>query len=286
MLIRGTVASRTFQSAVAFMHGFAPEVDVSQMSAVEMADNNTLCTQQTGHQCACPAVQSGFLSFFSVTFGLRSSTIRNRPSMHRIAERLGVPVSELPRMTHVFDVTMTHYCHSMAVDCLGSLFVRDVFDVIQDAGRLTSSDDGYQRLARLKVQPLLYEIANRMKHQAHSSDNLSSKFILYSGHDSTIEPLAAAIGVSNGMWPKYASRLVFELYAPKKESDTDAEAGIRVLYNGKSVTRQLSFCKDVISDIAPSICPLKAFIDFVNDGKFSGGPGEMGYKEACMNPIS
>ena len=286
VLIRASPSSRTFQSAVAFMHGFAPEVDMSQMSAVEMADNNTLCVQQTGHRCSCAAVQSGYLSAFSVTVGLNHSIFRTHQAVHRIAARLGVTVDELPRLTHVFDVAMTHFCHSLAVDCLGSLFVRDAFDVIEDAGRLAVSGEVYRRLARLKTQPLLYEIAHRMNRQSHFSDILLPKFVLYSGHDSTVEPLAAAIDVSNGAWPKYASRLVFELYAPTKEASSESAAGIRVLYNGEDVTRQLSFCKGVVSSVAPSICPLKAFFDFVNDSKFSGGPGEIGYSEACRNFIS
>jgi len=285
-MIRGTNCSRTFHSAIAFMHGFAPELDMSRISAVEMADNNTLCMQQTGHQCSCAAVESmGFLSYFSVTFAQGSSTIRNRPSVRRIAARLGVTVNELPRLSDVFDVSMAHFCHRLAVGCLGALFVRDTFDVIQEAGRLAVSDIRYQRLARLKVQPLLYEIVHRMKRQSQFSDNLLPKFVLYSGHDSTIEPLAAAIGVSNGGWPRYAARIVFELYSLVQEAGSDTVAGIRVLHDGKDVTRHLSFCKDAASDSAPSICPLKAFLDFVNDSQFSGGPGESGYNEACKSSI-
>ena len=280
VLVRATMSSRTFQSAVAFMHGFAPEVDMSRLSAVEMADNNTLCMIQTGHQCACTAVRSGFLSTFSVTFGQRSSVIRDRPTVHRIAERLGMTTSELPRLSDIFDVTMTHFCHGLAVGCLGAPFVRDVFDVIGEAGRLAVADVHYQRLARLKVQPLLYEIAHRMKRQLHSTVSLP-KFVVYAGHDTTIEPLAAAVGVSNGMWSRYASRLVFELYAPTDKADSHTAASIRVLHNGKDVTRQLSFCKDILSDIASTFCPLSAFLDFVNDSKFSGGPGETGYNEEC-----
>ena len=279
------MSSRTFQSAVAFMHGFAPDVDMSSLSAVEMADNNTLCMQQTGHQCACTAVRSGFVSAFSVSYGQRSSAVRDRPAVHRIAERLGVTIDELPRLSHIFDVTMTHFCHGLAVSCLGALFVRDVFGAIGEVGRLAVADVHYQHLARLKVQPLLYEIAQRMKRQLHSAVSVP-KFVLYSGHDSTIEPLAAAIGVSNGMWPRYASRLIFELYAPRDEAVSQTAASIRVLHNGNDVTRQLSFCKDIKSDVASSSCPLNAFLDFVNDNKFSGGPGETGYNRECEKLFS
>jgi len=273
--VRATTVSRTFQSAVAFMHGFAPEIDVSRMSAVEMADNNTLCTQQTGHRCTCPAVSSGFLSSFSVSFGQRSSAMRGHPAVHRIASKLGIAVDELPRLSDVFDVAMTHFCHGLAVGCVGALFVRDAFDMAAEAGRLAVSGEQYRRLARLKLQPLLYEIAHRMKRQLHSAVSLP-KFVLYSGHDSTIEPMAATLGLSNGVWPRYASRLVLELYAPAKGTSLDTVANVRVLYNGKDVTRQVSFCQN-------EVCTLKAFLDFVNDGRFSGGPGENGYKEACQS---
>jgi len=256
---------------------------MSQISALEMADNNTLCTQQSGHQCSCPVVKTRFLNTFSVSFGQESSAIRNRPAVHRIAARLGVTVDRVPRLSEVFDVTMGHYCHGLALGCLGASFIHDVFDVINDAGRLAVSDVRYKRIARLKIQPLLYEIAHRMEHQSHFFNNLLPKFVLYAGHDSTIEPLAAAIGVSNGAWPRYASRLVFELYAPAKEGGSDTVVGIRVLHNGKDVTRHLSFCKDAASDVTFSICPLKAFLDFVNDRQFAGGPGESGYSEACKN---
>jgi len=254
---------------------------MSRISAVEMADNNTLCIQRTGHQCSCAVINARFLNMFSVTFGQESSTIHNLPSVHRIAARLGVTVDKLPRLSNVFDVMMGHYCHGLALGCLGASFVRDVFDVISDAGRLAVSDVRYKRLARLKVQPLLYEIAHRMERQSHFFNSLLPKFVLYSGHDSTIEPLAAAIGVSNGAWPRYASRLVFELYAPSKEAGSDTVAGIRVLHNGKDVTSHVSFCKAAASHVAFSICPLKAFLDFVNDRQFAGGPGESGYSEAC-----
>jgi len=212
--------------------------------------------------------------------------IRSRPAVHRIAARLGATAGELPQLNHVFDVVMTHYCHGMVAGCFEPLFVRDVYDIISEAGHLAVSGQAHRHIARLKIQPLLYEIAHRMNHQSHFANTLLTKFVLYSGHDSTIEPLAAAIGISNGDWPKYASRLVFELYAPTKEAGLGMKASIRVLHDGKDVTQQLSFCKDVISNVAPSVCPLKAFFDFVNDKKFSGGPGENGYSEACKNLIS
>jgi hypothetical protein len=126
-----------------------------------------------------------------------------------------------------------------------------------------------------------------MKRQSGNIDShthLVSKppvFILYSGHDSTIEPLATAIGVSNGSWPKYASRLVFELYGQVANTSSEADAYIRVLYNGKDVTHHLIFCKGHMTSMNNRVCPLKLFAEYVEDEKFNGSPGKTGYAEAC-----
>ena len=84
------------------------------------------------------------------------SVIRDRLAMHRIAERLGATVNEIPRLSNIFDIMMTHFCHGVTV----------------------------------------------------------------------------------------------ELYAPRDEADLHTVASIRVLRNGRNVTRQLSFCKDIRSDVA------------------------------------
>lgn len=63
---------------------------------------------------------------------------------------------------------------------------------------------------------------------------------VYSGHDTTVGPLTAALGVFDGMWPRTASVVVLELF---QERDQQAkavggnEAGdyfVRVYYNGSA----------------------------------------------------
>jgi len=99
-----------FQSAVVFLHGFAPEVDIFRLLAVEMAPNNTV------YETDGSPVQSSFLSTHSVSYGQQSSVIRDRLAVHRIAKRLGVTVNELPRLSNIFDIMMTHFCHGMIVE--------------------------------------------------------------------------------------------------------------------------------------------------------------------------
>ncbi|OII72277.1 uncharacterized protein cubi_01610 [Cryptosporidium ubiquitum] len=85
------------------------------------------------------------------------------------------------------------------------------------------------------------------------------KFILFSGHDTTIIPTLASLDIWDGHWPPYASTLIIEVYYNpfiKKESIGDFSTDqsrlessqsilpyyIRLLYNGVVLTGKLKGC--------------------------------------------
>jgi hypothetical protein len=258
------------------MYGFERRLDMSRFPGVERADNCTMCTRDTGHQCHCDFIGSRYLDSFAPSFGQTSQDIRSLPGAHRVASNLGFTYAQLPKLSHVFDVSMTHFCHDMTPNCLGASLARDVFDVLKESGRRSLADGQYRHVCRLKFQPLLYEIAHRMK-----SDASSYRFVLYSGHDSTVEPLANALGVSDGHWPRYASRLIFELFLKREVVSSDRKYYIRVLYNGKDVTDSVSFCRGRLDETAYGLCPVELFVEFVNEGRYDGSPGRTGYDREC-----
>ena len=55
------------------------------------------------------------------------------------------------------------------------------------------------------------------------------KLFLYSGHDTTLMPLLAALGVELSEWPAFASHLVLELW------ELDGQLYVNALYNGKQI---------------------------------------------------
>ena len=67
------------------------------------------------------------------------------------------------------------------------------------------------------------------------------KFMLFSGHDTSVGPLLAALGVFDGTWPPYASHVSLELYV---NSSTKA-AYVRTLYQGDVVV--VPGCSDFCS---------------------------------------
>ncbi|KAH8352704.1 hypothetical protein KR084_005766 [Drosophila pseudotakahashii] len=118
-----------------------------------------------------------------------------------------------------------------------------------------------------------------------------TKFVLYSGHDCTMQYLTAALGIitSQGQTIAYASRLAFEVY--RSEAHTDYY--FRVVYNGKDVTQQIDFCEGgkslrVTRDSRGNkadLCPIENIIRFLHEDYFSP-LNATNFKEACgvINP--
>lgn len=88
---------------------------------------------------------------------------------------------------------------------------------------------------------------------AESSDAV--KLSLYSGHDTVIAPVLAALGLYSDdlcIWPPYASRIVFELWQRVGDSSAAGSAAkpaaavtehyVRVIYNGKDLTPNIPSC--------------------------------------------
>lgn len=80
------------------------------------------------------------------------------------------------------------------------------------------------------------------------------KLSVFSGHDTVIAPVLAALGVYTEelcVWPPYASSIVFELWQDSKgaapaapsESSYKKISFVRVIYNGKDVSSAIPACK-------------------------------------------
>lgn len=119
-----------------------------------------------------------------------------------------------------------------------------------------------------------------------------TKFVLYSGHDCTMQYLTAALGIVNsqgqGQTINYASRLAFEVY----RSDAHTDYYFRVVYNGRDVTQQIDFCEGgkslrVTRDSRGNkadLCPIENIIRFLHEDYFAP-LNATNFKEACATPI-
>lgn len=112
-----------------------------------------------------------------------------------------------------------------------------------------------------------------------------TKFVLYSGHDRTMQFLMAALGIQNeNYFIPYAARMAFEVY----KSDKDTEYYFRLVYNGKDITQEIDVCeggkslrvsKDSRGNKA-DLCPIENIIRFIHDDYF-GPLNATNFKDAC-----
>lgn len=128
-------------------------------------------------------------------------------------------------------------------------------------------------------------VANMLK--IVSGDKI--KFVLYSGHDRTMQFLTTALGLfqkrndettsnkQHSYFVPYASRIAFEVYKSDTGTGDIGEYYFRVVYNGVDITREIEFCeggrslrisKDSRGNKA-DLCPIENIIRFIHDDYFS-----------------
>lgn len=147
-----------------------------------------------------------------------------------------------------------------------------------------SKNKNTRRQGLLRAYGLMRNIVNYMLKIVSGS---VTKFVLYSGHDRTMQFIISALGLqsSQSYFIPYASRMAFEVY----RSDNDlSEYYFRVVLNGKDVTRSIQFCegskslrisKDSRGNKA-DLCPIENIIRFIHDDYFAS-LNVTNFKDAC-----
>lgn len=141
----------------------------------------------------------------------------------------------------------------------------------------------YKRIGLLRAYGMIRHIVSYMLRMI-SGDR--TRFVLYSGHDWTMQYLAAALGIERKhTHVPYAARLGFELY--KSEANTDYY--FRVILSGKDVTQSLGFCEGSKSLIVnrdsrgskAALCPIENIIRFLHEDYFTP-LNATNFKDACL----
>ena len=269
--VRSTDYSRTYQSALAFIHGMFPHMDLSQIP-LTITDNINFCDDHLGGvSCFCPVI--GRLREFSKKEELKMRSNMTSYLLSSIkkefADVYGMNVGRVPWIGSIVEVLMGYICHNLPLPCSRGTIIREeqsnhrdsciqmplvgkMWQYLDTRGSILLSGHAEQKYNILFMYPLLREIA---QHMVNITRNQSvPKVTLYSGHDLTITPLAKALGIHNGHWAPYGSRLIIELY-----SSTNTQHYVRILYNGKDRTNTLKFCKSYLHN---NMCPLQRFVDF------------------------
>ncbi|XP_017097639.3 2-phosphoxylose phosphatase 1 [Drosophila bipectinata] len=171
--------------------------------------------------------------------------------------------------------------------CVEAAHVDTLMSFADELSIRSASHSYYKLSGLLRAYGMIRHIVSYMLKMI-SGDR--TKFVLYSGHDCTMQYLTAALGIitSQGQTISYASRLAFEVY--RSEAHTDYY--FRVVYNGKDVTQQIDFCEGgkslrVTRDSRGNkadLCPIENIIRFLHEDYFSP-LNATNFKEACGTVI-
>ena len=271
LAVRSTDYSRTYQSALAFMHGLLPDMDLAKLPLHITSHMNFCDDRLSGVSCNCPFINQ--LKEYAKKEKLKmKSNITSYQSgaiKQEVASIYGMSTQHVPWIGGIVEVLMGYVCHGLALPCTHLSRVRGevasdedhciklpligkLWQYVDARGYIVLSGHAEQKYNLLYIYPLLREITQQLVNL--SQGHQVPKITLYSGHDITLTPLIKVFGTYDGHWTPYGSRFIIETY-----SSSDNTFYIRVLYNGVDLTSSVIFCK---SHLIHNMCPLQYFSDF------------------------
>ncbi|XP_029027835.1 2-phosphoxylose phosphatase 1 isoform X2 [Betta splendens] len=305
--VETTGKSRTLQSGLALLYGFLPDFDWTKLTV-----RHQWSTLFCGSTCDCPARNKYLEEEQRRQYRLRVADTELERTYADMARTLGLPTRQL-RAANPIDSLLCHLCHGLAFPCIptgeggvGGCLTTAQFSVIrrqQLGDEVDRRRAGlYHKYAILAMYPYLNRTASKMERVGKGSEagkrprsGGEEVFTLSSAHDVTMAPLLSALGLEEARFPRFAARVVFELWKsppvtqgqskkkPDKGDKSKAVGGelfIRVLYNGEDVTFHTTFCRPHDRHTGQPLCPLKNFLSFVKRDMFSV-VNATSYQEAC-----
>lgn len=279
--VRSTGKSRCIQSAAAFLFGLlTKDTIIGEGLTINVSSDIWFREDDRGILYNCPTLMDRWVKY-KQRKDYVAHAVKMEPFMQKYAQILRTSRSALPSVVFLTDAILTRYCHNHPLPCGpgGCVSQEMVAEGIDFASWALA--ENYTGIADMVTHPMLIHMARRMIEKAQRKS--SPKFVLYSGHDSTLTPLMLNLGVhSHEEWSPYASRVIFELWRDQRTDNTKARYleryYFRVLVNGKVVTSKMKFCSDAL--LKGELCPVTELISWLSSG--TGIAGMVGrYNSLC-----
>ncbi|XP_034023726.1 2-phosphoxylose phosphatase 1 isoform X2 [Thalassophryne amazonica] len=310
--VETTGKSRTLQSGLAFLYGFLPDFNWEKLTV-----RHQWSTLFCGSACDCPARNQYLEEEQRRQYQLRVANTELERTYADMARTLGLSTRQL-RAANPIDSLLCHLCHGLPFPCasvgdggVGGCLSLAQFAVIRHQQLEDEVErrklGTYHKYAILAMYPYLNRTVAKMEQAARVMEagrlqrsGTEEIFSLSSAHDVTIAPLLSALGLKGAKFPRFAARVVFELWRSptqtegqpkkragknKKSKAKDGELFIRVLYNGEDVTFHTAFCRSHNRRVSQPLCPLKNFVSFVKRDMFSV-VNATSYREACYKRLN
>jgi len=263
VLLRSTDIPRTLQSAQANFwglyppdppkQGYVPVLNIFTMDAESeyVFPNDLLCPR-------APLLYQQIMKSPEIIEYEKSK----QPLLAQIALALGVNVTQLPIWTRMFDAFHVMKCYGMGYpNGITQKMVDEVWEVANWEYNFQLNNT---ELVRLWIGYFAKELLENIQAKVALNSNFTPKYLMYSGHDTTLGALLSAFGVYDGHWPPYASHIELELWSDSISS----YQFVQVKYQGTGL--RVPGCSAVL-------CPIKEFYQavtpFIPDN----------YEEECSN---
>ncbi|XP_053565950.1 2-phosphoxylose phosphatase 1 isoform X1 [Bombina bombina] len=274
LYFESTGKSRTLQSGLALLYSFLPDFDWKKIN-IRYQWSTIFCSSQ----CDCPIRNHYLEEEQRRQYSFRVKNNQLEKTYIDMAKVVGVPTRQL-RASNPIDSLLCHFCHNVSFPCTKNGCIdMEHFKVIK-AHQIEDEKERhkkqlYFKYALMATHPLLNQTINRMQRILEGKNE--EVFALYSAHDVTLSPVLSSLGLTEARFPRFAARLVFELWHDPEKKE---ERYVRILYNGEDVTFQTSFCREHERRSKQPLCPLSKFVNFVQKEMFLAF-NSTSYYESC-----
>ncbi|KAF5270655.1 hypothetical protein FQA39_LY01393 [Lamprigera yunnana] len=283
--IYSTRYRRTFQSVLALLYTFITGELLTKVVIYE-SQSMSFCFKD----CGCPNADK----FYRMLKKEISRQLQLHPAVTLLAETTGrsifFPGSEQGSLGgdphSVRDALLTYICHSSNLpcnnlhNCVKKQNVAGIFTYTDWVNYQKWTNLNWKRYCLLKSYGLIKHIVSQMLHMV---SNTGPYLLFYSAHDHTLEQLSTALGLKNDPHLlRYASRIIIEVYNDNRHPVNGARnVYFRLLTNGKDVTKQVQFCKDLVNvNQGAWLCKIEDIVRFIHDDYFSS-LNYTNFKDSC-----
>lgn len=283
LFVQSTEATRTIQSAAAFMLGFLPDQrELRKRVTIYVSPGKRLHAPPPGVEpifkpCKqCDSFQKAELlksDYFKI------EKTKYHPLLEELCHKFGLhDVQNRPIVTKLFDSIATRGCHSrdQPLPCyLGQCLDYDLANKLFGFLDWTFSNSCTREGSLVGLIPFLrHSVLGLMEVVTRRKAN-AKRFILSLSHDDVMTHLMLALGIRLDGWMPYASRITFELW---KTSSKEEAFKVRVLFNGTPVTQRLTAWNGVTD--ASELLPYHLWKSYLENGNYRDTPS---YDHACRN---
>ena len=197
----------------------------------------------------CPRLE---LAKYHALHGAEMQRLNNSQPIRALTRRMQAALGVGFRWATVTDCLYTAHCNGRALprNLDRATFERALAWDVRVHKTIYQHNNSYY--SKLAMRPLFQEIWSELQRvvRGDADEAAHRRFVLYSGHDSTLMPMLAALGVWDGEWSPYAAMLlleVYKLFVPDPHSPSGWKHAFRLLYRGRALT--LPGCDTSVCDV-------------------------------------